>query len=278
MLIVLLLCSSCSWAPRNSKYRSFYSYLGCKQKKCQFSESDYYVIFLVSARHLDYFDSQSFLKTLAKHPNGGSLNGDVGHAWIYLQGKGKIWEGGHSGELGISEPKYLDGVMDLLERGDDNPIRYLHRTLRDGFFQPGSGGHCPTWAVKVDLTLEEFEMIRNFIDCYDFTGYSLTERQCVSFAAAIARLAGIDLETKATMSIAPYVYVGKQKIILWKDPFYSILTLHSTDILEKSLMQLVKEGKGQNALDWYLKRCKKRQDLGKWVPWPGRIKRVLMCP
>src|SRR4051812_46329911 len=81
----------------------------------------FYLVFLVSAHHLDYSCSYRFCRTLAKHPRDGSKNGDVGHAWIYLYGKrgGEeiIVEGGHSGELGLLQPRYLDGVMNYVDYG-----------------------------------------------------------------------------------------------------------------------------------------------------------------
>ena len=79
----------------------------------------------------------------SKHPSDGSKNGDVGHAWIYLQGnvngESIVIEGGHSGELGICQPKYFDGIMNYVEygyadsscgemcclRNEPNPVKYL---------------------------------------------------------------------------------------------------------------------------------------------------------
>lgn len=275
--IVLLaaLLSGCAWAPRHGAYRDFYAHLKERPPASEFSESDYFLIILVSARRLDYFNSQSFLLTMAKHPSDGSLNGDVGHAWVYLQGKGECLEGGHSGELGIREPKYFDGIMDLAESGDPNPIRYLGKTLTDGFFQQGSGGHLPTYAVKVDLTKERYEAVREFIENYDYRHYSLARRQCVSFAAEAASLAGLDLEGQVAMRIDQFIRVGKCRIRLWKDSQYSMLAFDSPDMLEKSLMRTVREGRAEYALDWYLANspcCRKYED---WMPTPKRVGRLL---
>ena len=57
----------------------FFSFIAC-------AEEEYFVVFLVNARGLDYTDTLKFLKTVAKHPRDGSKNGDVGHAWVYLKG------------------------------------------------------------------------------------------------------------------------------------------------------------------------------------------------
>ncbi len=274
-LLLAIVFTSCSWAPRNQVYRNYYDHLKESPQVCQFSKSDYFVILLVSARHLDYFNSQSFLMTLAKHPSDGSLNGDVGHAWVYLQGKGEFLEGGHSGELGLAEPKYFDGVMDLVESGDPNPICYMGRTLSDGFFQPGCGGHRPTYAVKLDLTKEAYEEIKDFIKNYDYSRYSLSCRQCVSFVDEIASRAGLNLETEVKMRVDQFVSLGKYRIRMWTNPEYRDLTFLSPDVLEKSLMKAVQEGKCASALNWYLENrgCSRRYE--NWWPTPGRIKRVL---
>ncbi len=274
-LLLIIVLNSCSWAPRNQIYRDYYAHLKERPPAPPFSESDYFVIFLVSARHLDYFNSQSFLMTLAKHPSDGSLNGDVGHAWVYLQGKGEFLEGGHSGELGTLEPKYFDGVMDLVESGDPNPIRYMRRTLSDGFFQQGCGGHRPTYAVKLDLTKETYDEMKDFIKHYDYSRYSLSCRQCVSFIAEIALLGGLDLESEVAMQVDQFVSLGKYRVRMWTNPKYCNLRFLSPDVLEKSLMQAVREGKCAYALDWYLenRRCFRRYE--NWVPTPERVKRIL---
>lgn len=221
------------------------------------TEDEFYLVLLVDARHLDYSHMRSLLKTIVKHPSDGSKNADVGHAWVYLEGvkdgKKVVIEGGHSGELGRMQPKYFDGVMDLMERGDQNPIRYLWATQLDGFFQEGSGGHTPTFAVKVTLTEEQFNKIFDYITSYHYKKYSLVRRQCSLFVAEIAALAHLFLEHKITIEIQPQIQIKGRAYLFWTDPSYSTLTISSPDLLEKSLMKVVEEGRGENTLDWYLK-------------------------
>ncbi len=254
-------------------YRNLYVHLE-RQKRIKrtayMTESDYFVIILVDARHLDYTDNQAFFRTLAKHPSDGSKNGDVGHAWVYLRGleKGKveIVEGGHTGEFGEVQPKYFEGVMNAIEYGkaipdmvdiwcpmefDPNPISYLWEVQKDGLFQQGSGGHVPTFAAKIGLTEEQYCKIKEFIAAYPFKDYSLSQNQCASFAARIAHLAGLPLESEISMRIAPFVTIGKRKLTFWNDHKYSLFTFSTPDMLEKSLMQAVLEGKAEYALNWY---------------------------
>ncbi len=220
-------------------------------------ETPYFLVILVEARHLDYSCPRIFFKTLAKHPSDGSKNGDVGHAWIYLQGiqdeKIVCLEGGHSGNVGNLQPCYIEGVFLRFEERDENPISYLWECQNDGFFQYGSGYHNPTFAAKVDLNEAQFKKILRFVETYDYKHYSITGNQCSSFAAQVAAFADLDLDCEITMQINPMVLVGGSPISLWKDPIYSEITFSSPDRLEGSLIQAVAEGKAEYAMTWYCK-------------------------
>lgn len=210
--------------------------------------SDYFLIVYVDAPHLDYRNNNALLQSIAR-------NGVFGHAWIHLQGivEGQrvFIEGGHSGELGRCQAKYFDGVMNYIEYGyanptaqqkqrpryEPNPIKYLWETQRDGFFQVGSGGHKPTFSVKMDLTSEQFECILSFIRNYDYAQYSLTDNQCSTFVAQIAALADFPLECDVTIPIRQMLTFRNETFCLWQDPRYSMLTFSSPDALESSLKQ-----------------------------------------
>lgn len=269
----LLLFIGC-YRPCSPEYQEFYHHLNQQHQSLESAkmhESDYFVVLLVDARHLDYTDNRSFFNTVAKHPSDGSKNGDIGHAWIYLQGyrngqKVQI-ELGHSGERGLLQAKYFDGIMNYLDYGyanptpeqrlcpryEPNPVKYLWTTQQDGFFQKGAGGHRPTFAAKVDLTSEQFDRIWTFVHReYPFRQYALTQHQCSSFVVHIAALAGLSLEAQVSMKIEPGLYYRGVWIRLWEDPKYSTLIFSSPDILEKSLMQAVYQDKAEYALNWYL--------------------------
>lgn len=218
-------------------------------------ESDYFLIILVDARHIDTSNSQTFLQTMTKHPANGSKEGDVGHAWIYLKGRDFAIEGGHTGEYGVIRPRYADGMMQYLSQGDHNPVRYLWESLDDGIFQRGCGGHSPTYAAKFDLTQEQYESILTFIhpERYPYKKYSLTGRQCTSFVAQVAALAGIHLPTEVTMKIYPTAKISRERVRLWNDPQYASITFSSPDALEQSLIAAVRRGEAQPALAWYKK-------------------------
>lgn len=264
-LFTLLVLSGCGWRP-GIAYKSFYSHLNVSfNPHYIMRESDYFLIILVDAPHLDYSSNEKLIQTIAQHPNG-SRQRDVGHAWIYLKGikKGKPFaiEGGHSGELGDLQPKYFDGIMNYIEYGDLkpsfckkeelNPIKYLWAVQRDGFFQTGSGRHRPTFAAKIDLSQEQFEAIYQLIQRdYCYSDYSLVHNQCCALVARAAEKAGWIVDYKQTIDILPSILLGEEKFILWKDAGYSTFTFGSPDVLEKSLMRAVLEGKAEYALPWY---------------------------
>lgn len=199
--------------------------------------SDYYLILYVSTKKFDYRSTESCLRSMSKN----SRDGRFGHAWIYVRGlrdgQPVEIEGGHSGELGQLQPRYFDGVADLIECGDPNPIRYLWEVLHDGFFQEGSGGHLPTFAARIELTPEQFEKIVAFIQSYPYSDYALTGRQCTTFCLEVAALAGWKLEGLVTLPITSSIVFGGARMRLWHDPRYASITFASPDRLERSLRE-----------------------------------------
>jgi hypothetical protein len=236
-----------------------------KEKKATLSEEKpfdpqevYFVVFLVDAKHLDYTNVETLLDTIAKHPDG-STSRDVGHAWMIVSGmvngKRVIIEGGHSGERGIQEMRYLDKVFLAQDTSDPDPARYFFRALQDGYFEQGSGGHVPTYAVRLPITPEVFSQIYWLVQPghYHFQEYSLTQSQCCTFITKVASLCGIDLEDHISIDIPQIISVNGCNRTLWTDPTYSSILIASPDVLEKKLLQAVKEGKASVALRWYKK-------------------------
>jgi hypothetical protein len=235
------------------------------------------LVFLVDAPHLDCSNNNTLIKTIAKHPSNGSKNGDVGHAWIYLQGvidgKKVFVEGGHSGELGITQAKYFDGIMNYIEYGyanpnleqqrnpryEPNPIKYLWAVQHDGFFQRGCGRHRPTFAAKIEITEDQFHRILKFIQPqnYNYRDYSLIGNQCSSFVVQVASLVNFQIESKQAIPIQQYLVAKGECFKLWEDPQYSTLIISSPDAIECSLKRAVRERRAVNALDWYLRKSRR---------------------
>lgn len=213
--------------------------------------AEQYIVFLVEARHLNLSSNSALIRTMAKHPSDGSKNSDVGHAWIYLYDNGTILEGGHSGETGTCQPRYLEGVHALAEAGDPNPIRYLFTEQKDGYFETGSGGHRPTFAVRIALTPDQLDQIKLLLKVYPFHRYSLTDRSCCHLIEQIGYLLDLSLNASTTISLQPCY----RSIPFWTDPCYSKFTFGSPDKLETELKHLVKEGKAQDVTHEFRKTC-----------------------
>lgn len=226
----------------------------CTQRSAAYREP-FFIVFLVNAPHLDYTDNKSFLRTMAKHPDTGCKDGSVGHAWVYLHGvvndKCYVMEGGHSGERGILQPRYFEGLVEKVEGGCENPISYLWECQNDGFFQVGNGGHRPTFAAKVNLTEDEFWKVVRFVQHYPFSEYALTGNQCASFVAQIGQLINFEIECQQKVKIEPVLCLSDGSLVLWTDPVYAEIMVSTPDVVEKSLMEAVKEGKAEPVLRWY---------------------------
>lgn len=241
---------------------------------------DYFVIFLVNARQLDNSCTKHFLKSVAKHPSDGSKNGDVGHAWIYLHGD-FILEGGHSGEFGYDQPRYMEGVMDNIVLGAKNPASYLWTTQVDGCFQQGNGGHLPTFAAKVCLTKDQYFEISAFIQSYPFNEYSLTTRQCCTFVKEIGNIAGINLKDQSVLKLDAYLSMGSQQYKFWEDPRYEYLPYGSPDKMELSLKALVENGQAEDVTKWYhtthqlCLRCRFKRAMNTLWNFPSRFIRYI---
>jgi hypothetical protein len=65
-------------------------------------------------------------------------------------------------------------------------------------------------------------------------------------------MAGLPLEHTVTLDIPSRLRIGNRQYRLWDDPKYSKITFSTPDILERSLMEAVSEGRAQYALDGYL--------------------------
>ena len=212
--------------------------------------SENFIIFAVDARKLDYSSASKLIRTIAKHPSDGSKNSDVGHAWIYLKQGSHMLQGGHSAERGIIQPRYLEGVCLLAEEGDPNPARYLLAEQSDGYFEIGDGGHRPTFAARIDLSADEAEKVRAFIEAYPFERYALSEKSCATFVAEVAALVGLELDYRQKIKLPRQL----QGLPLWSDPVYSEITIASPDRLEQSLRELVHSGRAADATAWLIRQ------------------------
>ena len=253
--LIICACTSCGHLAKPQDPPHLTSLQQCIENETPFDPtSRYYLVILVDAKRFDYANFQTLCDSIAMQAQSGSY---VGHAWVMLVGERRgqkiVIEGGHSGELGIGQDRYLEGVVKLAVSGDPNPIRYLHESLDDGFFQPGSGGHEPTFAARIELNQAQFEEIFAALQPlrYNFDLYSLTQNQCITLVTKIACLAGLHLQGEVTLTVPQYCWVGGSRLRLWQDRRYQAVTFSSPDRLEASLVEAVYQGKAKAAFKWY---------------------------
>ena len=231
LLIVLFLFSGCS--PRFSdEYISCYRYLSSiRENRCQqFQGSEYALIVLVDARHLLYAKPEQFFSTLTQ---GLFLPTDrsIGHAWIVLKGKEELYEVGHSGEYGIDAPKYFDELLNLSRHNDANPARYLFSLLSDGRKEKGSGGHVPSYAVAFPISHEQFMRVQRLFQAYDFSSWGLRGPNCVRFVLSALSCIGKDICCQETILLPSSFQLGREKVLLWKNPLYSCISLNAASLV-----------------------------------------------
>ena len=301
-LILLLLLVGCCHIPDSEHYRNAYAHLeGPIPRHEHVKEPEYYVVFLVAARHFDYQDTSTLLTTMVKKPTDGRKDGSVGHAWILLrgweEGEEVVIEGGHSGELGVIQPKYAEGVMNLLHYGylsptpeerehprhEPNPIKYLWASQRDGHFEK-KVTHEPTFAAMVPVTEEQFKRVKAFIDPenYPYHDYAITRNQCSNFVAKVGALIDFPIEHQVTIPVDQTMCVMGHEVKLYEDERYREITLSVPDRVERSLIEKVREGEALYALEWYFKKYPERKQNPIARQWedlcrfPERLQRLIL--
>jgi hypothetical protein len=220
-------------------------------------KDEYFLVILVDARHADYTSSTGYLTSLA-----GSFVSqhylDPGHAWIVLAGtkNGKPWvfEGGHTVNCPDLTKYYLKTVLGFSdEEPDPNPVRHLFSPTDIGSLEYGPGDSCPTFAAAIPLTEEGFDRVLKLFneDGYDFSNWGIRGPNCVQFALSCLATVGVEFDCNESLPVPPSFSVFGHEILLWSDPEYSQLDIKTPDLLEKRLLDLVRQGTAQFALPWY---------------------------
>lgn len=230
LLVLLVVATGCCRRSCQPRY--------CDPVAVEVERQNPYVLTLYAdARGLDFSSGTSLYRSLKFQEGRKETHGIFGHTWLRLKGveNGEVVviEGGHSGELGIVQPEYIDGVMQRLKNKDPNPIAYLWATQRDGFFQEGSGGHPATHRAVFPITEEQYWELVNYIDPknYDYLNYSIVRNQCVIFCARVAEKIGVDLEHRVDVAIPKKVQILTASVQLWQDPQFSVLPLALPDVM-----------------------------------------------
>lgn len=263
IILLLLMMFLCSCSPRMADtHVARYQYLKevrtSAREYPQFTQKDeYFLVVLVEAMHLDYSSPESYLGTMT-HGLFFSKEPDTGHAWIILGGKknGKPWifEGGHSVDDSLDISTCFNEIKSISsENKMSNPARLLSYSFPEGVFEYGPGGYTPSMSAAFPITEDQFKKLAEFIDKggYDYSRWGIHENNCVHFSVQCLEKIGISIDCAEKLVIPECIYVHGEKITLWDDPAYSIISAYTPDLLEKRLWQLVKKGKAFIATKWY---------------------------
>lgn len=214
-------------------------------------EPGYNLYVLTDSKGFDFSNAKAFLKTLHKHPRGGKQDHSVGHSWLLLQSPDELLECGHTGEFGLDEPGYYRGITSLIRKRDADPIRYLHTTMRDGEYHSGPGSHEASFVARFPITSDEHRAILAYIDGYDYSVFSVTDRQCTDFVLGALRIIGVKAATRMRLALPQTVHYGFKEFRIWTNPEFSTVTIGFADVLEKQLRQMVERGQAYDATEWY---------------------------
>lgn len=235
------------------------------------------LLFCMDAPNLDYSNLKKFLETMSKHPDSYNKEGRVGHAWFCLLLNGnpqKRFEVGHTGEMGVVQPKFFNGVLNYNYTGyfdgnesettrpfrfEPNPIRYLFSTLHDGYLQYNSGGHRPNAVYGCWITDRQKDLIIETVDRYPSNFYSLTQYQCCRLVEEVASVLGLELKSSCEIYFERALQLSNDTIRLWKDVKYSKITVRTVDALYKSIEKYSKLGVFEDYTSYYMKKIYKRK-------------------
>jgi hypothetical protein len=237
-LLISLLFTSCNRPSSTSPNRA--DCLIIQKEKL----SDYFLIVAVDAKGLEYTSLEAFLTSLQ-----GVKDRSVGHAWIILGSKRDelIRTYGHSGEFGLSAPRYLDEMWYLIKQQDPNPLRVFYHSRGDGVLERDAGGHVPTYAVSISITSDQYKKIENYCErgVYDFGQYNLLNHHCIHFVRSILAIIGIQVDCEVSIAIPKKTTVYGREVVLWTNPVLQQMIIEIPERLQAELQRLVACGIGE---------------------------------
>lgn len=207
-------------------------------------DEGYFLHILNEAAHWDYSTTRSLLFSIWQRP--------WGHSWLLLESPENRWEFGHTGDLGLVEPRYHDGVFQQARAGHPDAIAYLWQTRSDGIFQTGKPKRPPTFVWQMPITRRRHQRIHEYVMQRNYDPFGVTANNCTDMVIEVAALAGIHLVHRIRLTGPKEVSICGQRRRVWTDPKYRILEYSTPEVLEADLRHLVALGVGRNATAWYL--------------------------
>jgi len=212
--------------------------------KTPVGDEGYYLYILNEAADWDYSGAASLVFTIWMRP--------WAHSWLMLESPRDRLEFGHTGDLGITKPRYHEGVFQRIREGDPNPIAYLWQTMADGQFQVGKPNRPPTFVWRMPITQRRYQLIHEYVMQRKYEQFGLRTNNCTDLVAEVAALAGINLIHRIRLTGPQEVKIWGRPRRVWTDPQYRILEYSTPEVLDADLRQLARLGIGSDVTEWYL--------------------------
>ena len=212
--------------------------------KTPVGDEGYYLYILNESADWDYSGAASLVFTIWMRP--------WAHSWLILESPGDRLEFGHTGDLGITKPRYHEGVFQRIREGDPNPIAYLWQTMADGQFQVGKPNRPPTFVWRMPITRRRYQLIHEYVMQRKYDQFGLRTNNCTDLVAEVAALAGINLIHRIRLTGPQEVKIWGRPRRVWTDPQYRILEYGTPEVLDADLRQLARLGIGSDVTEWYL--------------------------
>jgi hypothetical protein len=206
-------------------------------------DEGYYIHILNEAANWDYSHTKSLLFSIWQRP--------WAHSWLILESPRDRLECGHTGDLGLTELRYHDGVFQGIRDGLPDPIAYLWQTRSDGLFQTGKPNRPPTFVWRMPITRQRYQLMHDYVMQRKYDQFGVRTNNCTDMVRETAALAGINLIHRMQLTLPSETKVWGRMRRVWTDPRYRILEYGTPDVLETDLRQLARLGIGCDATELY---------------------------
>lgn len=207
-------------------------------------DDGYYLYILNESANWDHSNPKSILFSIWQRP--------WAHSWLVLESPQDRLECGHTGDFGLTRPRYHAGVFQRIRDGHPDPIAYLWETMSDGQFQTGKPNRPPTFVWRMPITRRRYQLIDEYIMQRKYERFGARTNNCTDMVVEIAELAGINLIHRIRLTLPPEADVWGRKRRVWTDPRYRILDYSTPEVLEVDLRYLAQVGIGSDVTKWYL--------------------------
>ena len=207
-------------------------------------DEGYYLYVLSESADWDFSNPKSLLISIWMRPSG--------HGWLILESPGNRFEFGHTGDFGLAQPRYHEGVLQGIKRGDPDPISYMWRTMSDGQFQTGKPNRPPTFVWRMPITQRRHQLIHEFVTQRKYDQFGVRTLNCADMVVETAAVAGINLINRIRLTMPSETKMWGRMTRVWIDPQYRTLEFSTLEVLEPDLRHLAQMGIGSDATAWYL--------------------------